>query len=84
MAMATKTSDLSSMVHRRASPDLEIRVSSIHESPIHIHGFEYSSRLRYVSTHSDMDEMRSSGSFKVDEGESDVGLLESFVSRLRL
>ncbi|KAK9166707.1 hypothetical protein Scep_001898 [Stephania cephalantha] len=73
MAMATRTSDSSSMVRRRASPDLEIRVSSIHESPVHIHGFEYSSRLRSVPAHSDADEMRSGGGFKVDEGEGDVG-----------
>ncbi|KAK9107008.1 hypothetical protein Syun_023019 [Stephania yunnanensis] len=71
--MTTKTSNSSLMVRRRASPDLEIKVSLIHESPIRIHGFEYSSRLCSVPTHSDMDEMQSSGGFKVDEGEGDVG-----------
>ncbi|KAK9104815.1 hypothetical protein Scep_021659 [Stephania cephalantha] len=75
--MATRTSYSSSMVRRRASPDLEIRVSLIHKSPIRIHGFEYSSRvlvsITLCSTHSDADEMRSGGGFKVHEGEGDVG-----------
>ncbi|KAK9114017.1 hypothetical protein Syun_020814 [Stephania yunnanensis] len=64
MAMAMRTSYSSSMVRRNASPDLEIRVSSTHESPIRIHRFEYSSRLC---------SMRSGGGFKVDEGEGGVG-----------
>ncbi|KAK9096169.1 hypothetical protein Sjap_021666 [Stephania japonica] len=71
--MVTKASDSSSIVRRRASPDLEIRVYLIHESPIRVHGFEYSSRLRSVPAHSDSNEMRSGGGFKVEEGEGGVG-----------